>query len=307
MNVRQGGEKKLLAAIRKISDKPIKYVINTDSDSVHVGGYRFFSKLGATIIAQQDANISDEISTIKFKDSMVVNFNEQVFEIYHHVANSFDDAIVFLPKSNLLIMGNIYSIGWFPVFFSGGISGFNAALDNALSLANASTEILPSTGELSDIGTLRQYKQNTNDMIARIHHLRLLEVKAESMIEDAVLNKIWLRMTGDTKLNVRVKQRMVNRYISTDFIASFPLAKHELIRFSGNFQFDDKSTASIILRSNKLFINEGTLAELIPQSNSLFHVRGSGTDSIQFEFDNNDEVIGFSYMSQGEKYSAIKV
>jgi len=306
MNIRKEGNKKLLAAIRKVSDKPIKYVINTDSDSVHIGGYTYFSKLGATIIAQQDANISDEITTLKFKDSLVINFNDQIFEIYHHVANSFDDAIIYLPKSNLIVTGNIYAKNWFPVFFSGGIKGFNTALENVLALANNNTKILPSTGELSNIASLRQYQNNSNEMIARIHQLKLLEHQTETIAKDKQLNEIWLRMIDSDRLNDKIKTKMVNRYISTDFIAAFPLTSDKLADYLGHYRYEDNANASIILRNNTLLINEGSLGELIPQSRSLFHVRGSLGDSVQFEFNKNKEVIALTYISQGKKYKALK-
>ena len=281
-------------------------MINTDSDAVHTGGYSYFSKLGATIIAQEDANISNDISTIKFKDSMTINFNDQIFEIYHHVVNSFDDAIVYMPKSNLLVMGNIYEMNWFPVFFTGGILGFNEALDNALSLADEFTKILPSTGKLTNTQALRQHKQNVREMIFRIHQLRLLESKAESIVKDEILNEVWLKMADESVMNDKIKLRMVQRYISTDFITSFPLTTDELNSFIGTYEYEDKTVATMVLKNNKLVINEGSLAELIPQSNSSFHVRGSVGDSIEFEFNEKNEVISFSYFVQGEEHKAVK-
>ncbi len=307
MNAKNDGAKKLLAAIRAISDKPIKYVINTDSDSVHVGGYTFFSKLGATIIAHQDANISDDIATIRYSDSLVIYLNDQRFELYHHIANSIDDTIVFLPRSNLLITGNIYSQGWFPVFFSGGIAGFNSAVSQALGLANESTQILPSTGTLTNANALRSFQHSTNEMIARIHQLRLLETKAKDIVNDDELNEIWSRIAGGAVFNDRLKQRMVDRYISTDFTAKFPLSTDQLAHYIGEYQFEDKAIASIFLRDNKLFLKVSGITELIAQSNSLFHIRGSVGASIKFELNIEGNVSSFTYAVQNEKYKAIKL
>ena len=39
--------------IRKITDKPIKYLVNTHSDGDHISGNRFFPK-GVTIVAHEN-------------------------------------------------------------------------------------------------------------------------------------------------------------------------------------------------------------------------------------------------------------
>jgi cyclase len=44
---------KLIARIAKISDKPVRYVINTHWHADHIGGNATFAKQGATIIAHE--------------------------------------------------------------------------------------------------------------------------------------------------------------------------------------------------------------------------------------------------------------
>jgi hypothetical protein len=113
-------------------------------------------------------------------------------------------------------------------------------------------------------------------------------------------------MAEDPVMNNKMKLIMVQRYISTYFITSFPLTTDELASFIGTYEYEDKTVATMVLKNNKLVINEGSFAELIPLSNSSFHVRGSVGDSIEFEFNEKTEVISFSYFVQGEKHKAVK-
>lgn len=50
---REDAARELLAAIRKLSPLPIRYVINTHHHIDHVGGNRVFAEAGATVIAQE--------------------------------------------------------------------------------------------------------------------------------------------------------------------------------------------------------------------------------------------------------------
>ena len=58
--------KDLLAEIRKITDLPIKYVINTHYHLDHVGGNAVFVAAGATIIAQRNVAAWERTENLKF-------------------------------------------------------------------------------------------------------------------------------------------------------------------------------------------------------------------------------------------------
>ena len=53
---------KIMAAVRKLSDKPIKFLLNTHFHGDHTGGNENFAKAGVTIIAQDNtfARLSQE-------------------------------------------------------------------------------------------------------------------------------------------------------------------------------------------------------------------------------------------------------
>jgi cyclase len=58
--------KELLASIRKITNLPIRYVINTHYHLDHVGGNAVFAEAGATILAQRNVRVWERTENLKF-------------------------------------------------------------------------------------------------------------------------------------------------------------------------------------------------------------------------------------------------
>jgi cyclase len=171
----------LLAAVRKIDDRPIRFVINTHYHGDHVGGNETLGKAGSVIIAHD--NIRRRMSTDQFNhffndttpaypaESLpVVTFNDRVSlhlngesVAVHHVprGHTDGDSIVHFPVSNVLHMGDIFFKGLYPyIDLDGGgtIQGMIGAVELALSLADEQTKIIPGHGTLSNRAELQDYR-----------------------------------------------------------------------------------------------------------------------------------------------------
>lgn len=302
----------LLKAIRAISAKPVKYLINTDSDFVHKKSYTYFSNLGATIVAQQDGQLDPGINAIRYKESMTITFNNQNVEISSVNATSFDDSLVFFDKSNVLAMGNIYSKKSIPVFWTGGYQGFDCAVERAISIANSDTVIVPSHGKVDNIVNLQKFRSNAKEMMKRLYAMKLQGVSNIEMAKDTELNEIWSRFNSEKVndfMSDSFKLKMIGRFISTDFVTKFPLSDFELNRFVGDYKYSaEGSGVRVIKRGSSIFsIDAYGMQELIPQSESEFHVRASISDNVIFLFDAKGNVSGFDYISNEKKYPAKKL
>jgi len=171
----------LLAAVRKIDDRPIRFVINTHYHGDHVGGNETLGKAGSVIIAHD--NIRRRMSTDQFNNFFndttpaypaeslpVVTFNDRVSlhlngesVAVHHVprGHTDGDSIVHFPVSNVLHMGDIFFKGLYPyIDLDGGgtIQGMIGAVELALSLADEQTKIIPGHGTLSNRAELQDYR-----------------------------------------------------------------------------------------------------------------------------------------------------
>lgn len=215
----------LVAAIRLISDQPIRFVINTHYHGDHVGGNEKIGKAGAVIIAHD--NIRERMTTDQFNHFFndttpawpkgalpVVTFNDQVTlhlngeaVTAHHVPHGHTDgdSIVYFSESNVLHMGDIFFNGRYPyIDLDGGgtVQGMIAAVEKGLELADGETRVIAGHGPLSNRAGLQEYHDFLVTVHDRVQALVNQGMSLEQAIEarptaewDDILGEVWI--TGD--------------------------------------------------------------------------------------------------------------
>jgi glyoxylase-like metal-dependent hydrolase (beta-lactamase superfamily II) len=215
--------KELLQAIRKISDKPIRFVINTHYHADHTGGNEAIGGAGAVIIAHDNIHkrmTTEQVSifmnsttpsyakaalpVLTFNDRMSLHFNGETATAYY-VANGHTDgdSIIHFPASNVIHMGDMFFNGMYPYVdldAGGSIEGMVNAADLALSMANESTRIIPGHGQLAMTEDLKNYrdfliKASTNVQALIDQDMNLQQIIAAKPTEewDEALGKIWIK------------------------------------------------------------------------------------------------------------------
>jgi glyoxylase-like metal-dependent hydrolase (beta-lactamase superfamily II) len=172
---------KILSAINnRITDKPVKFLINTHWHQDHTGGNENFVKNGAIIIAHEnvrerlnaeqfvdylnkifEASPLNALPTITYKDSITFYFNEDKIDVYHLPnAHTDGDSIIYFNKRNIIHTGDIYVNGRYPFidYSSGGsIDGIITGIEKIISIIDNETKIIPGHGLLSNLGELQDY------------------------------------------------------------------------------------------------------------------------------------------------------
>jgi cyclase len=178
----EGLTDKMISAVKAISDRPIRFVVNTHWHFDHVGGNEALAKAGAVIVAHENVRkrMSSEqyllgldrsvppsppgaLPTITFKDRLTFHWNgDEVIILHVEPAHTDGDSIVLFHKANVIHMGDLYFAGMYPfidVNTGASIDGMIKGVDKALALANEETKFIPGHGPLSDVASLRSYRE----------------------------------------------------------------------------------------------------------------------------------------------------
>jgi len=178
---------KILAAIGKLSDKSVSYVVNTHWHGDHTGGNENMGAAGAVIVAHE--NVRQRMSTkqfmkafgrevpaapdtalpvVTFSENTTFYFNDTQIQIMHVPnAHTDGDSFVWFTQANVLHMGDTFFNGFFPFIdqSSGGtLDGVISAAEKALALLNDDSVIIPGHGPLSNKADLEKYLSMLNEV-----------------------------------------------------------------------------------------------------------------------------------------------
>lgn len=171
----------VVASVRTLTDNPIEYVINTHWHWDHVGANENMGKLGATLVAQEDAlqwmttwQISGRAGTpkapqpplgvpkITFSDRMNIDVAGCPITLTSpEPAHTKGDAIVYFSAADIYQLGDIYLQGTFPYFdlnTGGNINGLIATLDKLLAEISPDTVLIPGHGAVSNGAEMREFR-----------------------------------------------------------------------------------------------------------------------------------------------------
>jgi glyoxylase-like metal-dependent hydrolase (beta-lactamase superfamily II) len=199
---------KILAAIGRVTDRPVRFVLNTHWHFDHTGGNENMGKAGALIVAHD--NVRRRMSTRQFMEAIrreipasppvalpVVTFAEgvtfhvngdEVVVVHVPTAHTDGDAVVHFRRANVVHMGDVYPGPSFPfvdVGSGGSLGGVIAAVDRVLPLINDSTKVIPGHAPVTNRAALRAYR----DVLAAVRDRVRRQVAAGATLERVLASK----------------------------------------------------------------------------------------------------------------------
>jgi glyoxylase-like metal-dependent hydrolase (beta-lactamase superfamily II) len=137
----------IVSEVKKVTDKPIKLIINTHSHPDHVGSNDYLREQYPNVRIIMNEGAKEELSggprpnpallpTETFKDRMTIGSGADRIELYHFGrGHTNGDTFVYFPSTRLLAMGDVMAWNMAPFLPSGGaeaIAEETAALVKAL-------------------------------------------------------------------------------------------------------------------------------------------------------------------------------
>jgi len=206
------GASGVLASIRRISPKPIRYIIDTGPDADHVGGNEAISKAGEKLFADSTlgggpGSAEDRVAPIVSAEGVprlmakspaggwptevfhysrkAMYLNGEAIEMLHQPAAHTDsDLFVFFRRSDVVMAGDVLDTRQFPVIDierGGSIQGELAALNRLVDLAvpstpivtrEAGTIVVPGHGRLCDQYDVVEYRDMVTIVRDRVRDLK---------------------------------------------------------------------------------------------------------------------------------------
>ena len=182
---------KIKAAIKQVTDAPVRFVVNTHFHGDHVGGNENFGKDGAIIVAQSNSRLRmtkdefdstfkqtrkaapyDALPKVTFGDSVTLHLDGETVQVTHvpH-AHTDGDAIIYFKESNIIHGGDIfvrYGLPFIDQPHGGSIDGMITGTDVILNLANDNTKIIPGHGDIATKKDVSDYKNMLVTIRSRI-------------------------------------------------------------------------------------------------------------------------------------------
>ena len=211
---------KIQAALKGITDKPVRFVINTHYHGDHTGGNAYFQKQ-APIIAQDNVRkrlesggglgngssvhmetkpaSHDALPIITFDHDVTVHLNgEDIRALYFPAGHTDGDSIIFFPHSNVVHMGDDFVTYGFPfidVESGGSINGMVDAVAQVISQLPPDVKVIPGHGPISNLDDVRAYLgmlKETRDAVRKA----LKDGKTLDQMKQAKLLDPWKKYSG---------------------------------------------------------------------------------------------------------------
>ena len=186
----------LMASLREITDKPIKFIINTHFHHDHSDGNRAFGKQGIPIVSHQNAKkrmmedaelyggiysfIKDfvqpkyndaSLPVFTYESKMTLTQGDEEIELYNFgKAHTDGDSVVVFKNNNIIHTGDAfvrYGYPYVDLNNGGSIKGLIDLLGMLELLCDENTILIPGHGDLSRKEDVTSLKNTLNDLYVK--------------------------------------------------------------------------------------------------------------------------------------------
>jgi len=171
----QEWDEPVLSALKPIADEPVRYVIETQCDSVSLEAPQ---RAGATIVAHENVrkrfkagkcfNDKAALPTLTFDSELTLHFDAEVVRLIKlPTGHSDGDVIVYFEKANVVALGDMFDsryLSGYVKYAGGNMLGLNEQLHKVLALLPEDVKIIPGSGPEGSVNDVRRMSKALDDM-----------------------------------------------------------------------------------------------------------------------------------------------
>ena len=212
---------KIKAALKGITDKPVRFVINTHYHFDHTGGNAIFQRdapviahdnvrkrleSGGTLgnlgsVKRQSQPVAKEaLPILTFDHDVTIHLNGEDIRVLHYPNGHTDgDSMIFFPKSNVVHMGDDFVTYGFPfIDLAGGGSGEGmiVAAEDVISKLPADVKVIPGHGPISNLDAVRKYVTMLKDTRVVVDKAIKQGKTLDQMKQEKILEP-WKKWSGE--------------------------------------------------------------------------------------------------------------
>lgn len=171
---------KIREAIATVTNKPVRFLVNTHWHGDHTGGNANMASAGSILVAHE--NVRRRMSTeqfiaafksrvepspaaalpvITFSDEISFHLNRDTIRAMHvRNAHTDGDAVIAFARAGVVHTGDVFFNGTYPFIdlsSGGSLEGLIAAVAKILAMSRADTKIIPGHGALATRADLERY------------------------------------------------------------------------------------------------------------------------------------------------------
>jgi cyclase len=171
----------IVAEVKKLTNQPIKYVINTHHHADHSGSNAKMQQINVQVIASEQARENMVDAKQPGQPTMVFDHHAHVYlggknvELYHFGrSHTNGDVVVLFPTQRTLAAGDMFTFGDATpelIDYPGGGSAkeWTSTLDSALQLDF--DNVVPGHGNVTTKAEMRKFRDSTLRLRNRVHEL----------------------------------------------------------------------------------------------------------------------------------------
>ena len=177
---------KVVAAIRKISPEPIRFLVNTHVHGDHTAGNANFVKMGALLLAREE--LRDELLrqpqsdparlpaiTYGMGEPIKLRLNGEIVDLIPvRAAHTGGDTMIRFENADVIMIGDFYRNYGYPFIDTnngGTLKGALEALDETMMLAGPNTRLIPGHGTIIHRTDMVPYRDMILDIQAKVRQM----------------------------------------------------------------------------------------------------------------------------------------